>query len=50
MFGIPSPRSDSVNATNCCHILSVVGDIAVHLNGDTKDRIVGNEELDVKMF
>ncbi|MEQ2288047.1 hypothetical protein AMECASPLE_018971 [Ameca splendens] len=33
-------RSKSVNVTNCCHILSVIGDIASHLNEDTKDRIV----------
>uniref|UniRef100_A0A3Q2DUI6 Non-SMC condensin II complex, subunit D3 n=1 Tax=Cyprinodon variegatus TaxID=28743 RepID=A0A3Q2DUI6_CYPVA len=30
-------RSDSVNVTSCCHILSVVGDVAAHLNEDTKE-------------
>lgn len=30
-----------MNVTTCCHILSVMGDIAAHLNDDTKDRIVG---------
>ncbi|XP_031735143.1 condensin-2 complex subunit D3 isoform X2 [Anarrhichthys ocellatus] len=32
--------SKDVTATTCCHILCVMGDIAVHLNEDTKDRIV----------
>ncbi|KAM6922519.1 condensin-2 complex subunit D3 [Lycodopsis pacificus] len=32
--------SKDVPATTCCHILCVMGDIAVHLNDDTKDRIV----------
>ncbi|XP_054885394.1 condensin-2 complex subunit D3 isoform X2 [Poeciliopsis prolifica] len=32
-------RSHDVNVTNCCHVLSVVGDIAAHLNEDTRDRI-----------
>uniref|UniRef100_A0AAX7W6D2 Condensin complex subunit 1 C-terminal domain-containing protein n=1 Tax=Astatotilapia calliptera TaxID=8154 RepID=A0AAX7W6D2_ASTCA len=34
-------RSKDVNATTCCHILCVMGDIAVHLNEDTKERVVG---------
>uniref|UniRef100_A0A3P9Q8W3 Non-SMC condensin II complex, subunit D3 n=1 Tax=Poecilia reticulata TaxID=8081 RepID=A0A3P9Q8W3_POERE len=34
-------RSHDVDVTNCCHILSVVGDIAAHLNEDTKGRITG---------
>uniref|UniRef100_A0A3B5M4J8 Condensin complex subunit 1 C-terminal domain-containing protein n=1 Tax=Xiphophorus couchianus TaxID=32473 RepID=A0A3B5M4J8_9TELE len=38
-------RSHDVDVTNCCHILSVVGDIAAHLNEDTRGRIAG-EELD----
>uniref|UniRef100_A0AAQ5ZBT3 Condensin complex subunit 1 C-terminal domain-containing protein n=1 Tax=Amphiprion ocellaris TaxID=80972 RepID=A0AAQ5ZBT3_AMPOC len=33
--------SKDVNVTTCCHILCVIGDIATHLNEDTKDRIVG---------
>uniref|UniRef100_A0A3B4F3T7 Non-SMC condensin II complex subunit D3 n=1 Tax=Pundamilia nyererei TaxID=303518 RepID=A0A3B4F3T7_9CICH len=32
-------RSKDVNATTCCHILCVMGDIAVHLNEDTKERV-----------
>ncbi|KAK9541070.1 hypothetical protein VZT92_001145 [Zoarces viviparus] len=32
--------SKDITATTCCHILCVMGDIAVHLNEDTKDRIV----------
>ncbi|KAM4600057.1 condensin-2 complex subunit D3 [Fundulus diaphanus] len=35
-------RSNSVNAMNCCHILSVIGDISAHLNEDTKDKIVAD--------
>uniref|UniRef100_A0A3Q1AYP7 Condensin-2 complex subunit D3 n=1 Tax=Amphiprion ocellaris TaxID=80972 RepID=A0A3Q1AYP7_AMPOC len=31
-----------VNVTTCCHILCVIGDIATHLNEDTKDRIVAD--------
>ncbi|CAN9500131.1 unnamed protein product [Ophioblennius macclurei] len=31
--------SKNMNATTCCHIMSVVGDIAEHLNEDTKQRI-----------
>ncbi|KAF6727077.1 Condensin-2 complex subunit D3 [Oryzias melastigma] len=33
-------KSRDVDVTTFCHILSVVGDIAVHLNNDTKKRIV----------
>ncbi|XP_045927155.1 condensin-2 complex subunit D3 [Micropterus dolomieu] len=33
-------RSKDVAVTTSCHILCVMGDIAVHLNEDTKDRIV----------
>lgn len=29
-----------MSVTTCCHILSVMGDIAAHLNEDTKERIV----------
>ncbi|KAM4730294.1 condensin-2 complex subunit D3 [Anableps anableps] len=43
-------RSPSVNVTNCCHILSVVGDIAAHLNEDTKDRIVADLMSWLKTF
>uniref|UniRef100_A0A3B5A2Y2 Non-SMC condensin II complex subunit D3 n=1 Tax=Stegastes partitus TaxID=144197 RepID=A0A3B5A2Y2_9TELE len=32
--------SKDVNVTTCCHILCVIGDIAAHLNEDTKERIV----------
>ncbi|XP_069578567.1 condensin-2 complex subunit D3 [Brachyistius frenatus] len=32
--------SKDVNVTTCCNILSVLGDIATHLNEDTRDRIV----------
>uniref|UniRef100_A0AAQ5ZYB1 Condensin complex subunit 1 C-terminal domain-containing protein n=1 Tax=Amphiprion ocellaris TaxID=80972 RepID=A0AAQ5ZYB1_AMPOC len=34
--------SKDVNVTTCCHILCVIGDIATHLNEDTKDRIVAD--------
>ncbi|XP_073337425.1 condensin-2 complex subunit D3 [Pagrus major] len=34
--------SKDVTVTTCCHILSVMGDIAAHLNEDTKDRIVND--------
>uniref|UniRef100_A0A669DRB9 Non-SMC condensin II complex, subunit D3 n=1 Tax=Oreochromis niloticus TaxID=8128 RepID=A0A669DRB9_ORENI len=34
-------RSKDVNATTCCHILCVMGDIAAHLNEETKERVVG---------
>uniref|UniRef100_A0A8C5E3Q1 Condensin complex subunit 1 C-terminal domain-containing protein n=1 Tax=Gouania willdenowi TaxID=441366 RepID=A0A8C5E3Q1_GOUWI len=32
--------SEEVNVTTCCHILSVLGDSAVHLNEDTKSRLI----------
>lgn len=32
--------SKAVSVPTCCHILSVMGDIAAHLNEDTKDRII----------
>ncbi|KAM9344578.1 condensin-2 complex subunit D3 [Symphorus nematophorus] len=32
--------STDVTVTTCCHILCVMGDIAKHLNEDTKDRII----------
>lgn len=34
------PSSKDVAVMTCCHILSVMGDIAAHLNDDTKERIV----------
>uniref|UniRef100_A0A8C4HSL5 Condensin complex subunit 1 C-terminal domain-containing protein n=1 Tax=Dicentrarchus labrax TaxID=13489 RepID=A0A8C4HSL5_DICLA len=34
--------SKDITVTTCCHILSVMGDIAPHLNEDTKDRIVND--------
>lgn len=33
--------SKDISVTTCCHILCVMGDIAAHLNEDTKARIVG---------
>ncbi|XP_041865621.1 condensin-2 complex subunit D3 [Melanotaenia boesemani] len=42
--------SKEVNVTTCCHILSVVGDIAAHLNEDTKDRIVADLMSWLKTF
>lgn len=33
--------SKDITVTTCCHILCVMGDIATHLNEDTKTRIVG---------
>lgn len=33
--------SKDIHVTTCCHILCVMGDIATHLNEDTKYRIVG---------
>lgn len=33
--------SKDISVTTCCHILCVMGDIAAHLNEDTKIRIVG---------
>lgn len=41
MVWLSSLRSKDVNATTCCHILCVMGDIAVHLNEETKERVVG---------
>lgn len=32
--------AEEINVATCCHILSVVGDVAAHLNEDTKGRIV----------
>ncbi|XP_043992629.1 condensin-2 complex subunit D3 isoform X1 [Gambusia affinis] len=43
-------RSHEVNVTNCCHILSVVGDIAAHLNEDTRGRIVADLMSWLKTF
>ncbi|XP_015236877.1 PREDICTED: condensin-2 complex subunit D3 isoform X1 [Cyprinodon variegatus] len=43
-------RSDSVNVTSCCHILSVVGDVAAHLNEDTKERIIADLMSRLKTF
>ncbi|XP_034537815.1 condensin-2 complex subunit D3 isoform X2 [Notolabrus celidotus] len=42
--------SKDVPVTTCCHILSVMGDIAAHLNEDTKDRIVGELMSWLKTF
>uniref|UniRef100_A0A3Q1H262 Condensin-2 complex subunit D3 n=1 Tax=Acanthochromis polyacanthus TaxID=80966 RepID=A0A3Q1H262_9TELE len=39
-----------VNVTTCCHILCVIGDIAAHLNEDTKDRIVADLMSWLKTF
>lgn len=36
-----STSGQEVNVATCCHILSVVGDSAAHLNEDTRTRIVG---------
>lgn len=33
-------RSKEISVTTCCHIMSVMGDIAKHLNEDTRDRVV----------
>uniref|UniRef100_A0AAQ4SAF4 Condensin complex subunit 1 C-terminal domain-containing protein n=1 Tax=Gasterosteus aculeatus aculeatus TaxID=481459 RepID=A0AAQ4SAF4_GASAC len=43
-------RSKNVTATTCCHILCVMGDIAEHLNKDTKDRIVADLMSWLKTF
>ncbi|CAG6018121.1 unnamed protein product [Menidia menidia] len=42
--------SKDVNVTTCCHILSVMGDIAAHLNEDTKERIVADLMSWLKKF
>uniref|UniRef100_A0A8D0A906 Non-SMC condensin II complex, subunit D3 n=1 Tax=Sander lucioperca TaxID=283035 RepID=A0A8D0A906_SANLU len=42
--------SMDVNVTTCCHILCVMGDIAAHLNEDTKDRIVNDLMSWLKTF
>ncbi|XP_031160553.2 condensin-2 complex subunit D3 [Sander lucioperca] len=42
--------SKDVNVTTCCHILCVMGDIAAHLNEDTKDRIVNDLMSWLKTF
>ncbi|TNN32148.1 Condensin-2 complex subunit D3 [Liparis tanakae] len=42
--------SKDVTATTCCHILCVMGDIAEHLNGETKDRIVADLMSWLKTF
>uniref|UniRef100_A0A1A8IYV9 Non-SMC condensin II complex, subunit D3 n=1 Tax=Nothobranchius kuhntae TaxID=321403 RepID=A0A1A8IYV9_NOTKU len=39
-----------MNVTTCCLILSVMGDIAAHLNNDTKDRIVADLMTWLKTF
>lgn len=33
--------SNDLPVTTSCHILCVMGDIATHLNTDTRDRIIG---------
>ncbi|KAM6915873.1 condensin-2 complex subunit D3 [Xenentodon cancila] len=42
--------SKDVNVTTCCHILSVMGDIAVLLNEDTKERIIADLMSWLKTF
>ncbi|XP_042290067.1 condensin-2 complex subunit D3 [Thunnus maccoyii] len=42
--------SKDVNVTTCCHILCVMGDIAAHLNDDTKNRIVNDLMSWLKTF
>ncbi|KAF7667854.1 hypothetical protein LDENG_00040740 [Lucifuga dentata] len=42
--------SKDTNVTTCCHILSVMGGIATHLNNDTKDRIIDDLMTWLKMF
>ncbi|XP_044070420.1 condensin-2 complex subunit D3 [Siniperca chuatsi] len=42
--------SKDVTVTTCCHILCVMGDIAAHLNEDTKDRIVNDLMSWLKTF
>ncbi|XP_041803855.1 condensin-2 complex subunit D3 [Chelmon rostratus] len=43
-------NSKDINVTTCCHILCVMGDIAAHLNKDTKDRIVDDLMSWLKSF
>ncbi|KAM3606346.1 uncharacterized protein V6R79_014771 [Siganus canaliculatus] len=43
-------RSKDVTVTTCCHILSVMGDIAAHLNEDTKNRMVDDLMSWLKTF
>uniref|UniRef100_A0AAQ6IKW9 Condensin-2 complex subunit D3 n=1 Tax=Anabas testudineus TaxID=64144 RepID=A0AAQ6IKW9_ANATE len=42
--------SKDMSVTTCCHILCVMGDIAVHLNEDTKERIVNDLMSWLKTF
>ncbi|KAE8280284.1 Condensin-2 complex subunit D3 Non-SMC condensin II complex subunit D3 [Larimichthys crocea] len=42
--------SKNVTETTCCHILCVMGDMATHLNQDTKDRIVDDLMTWLKTF
>lgn len=42
--------SKGANVTTCCHILSVIGNIAAYLNEDTKDRIVNDLMYLLKTF
>uniref|UniRef100_A0A3Q3WCI5 Condensin-2 complex subunit D3 n=1 Tax=Mola mola TaxID=94237 RepID=A0A3Q3WCI5_MOLML len=42
--------SKDVAVMTCCHILSVMGDIAAHLNDDTKERIVSDLMSWLKTF
>ncbi|XP_068424000.1 condensin-2 complex subunit D3 isoform X2 [Clinocottus analis] len=42
--------SKAVTGTTCCHILCVMGDIAMHLNEDTKDRIIDDLMSWLKTF
>ncbi|GLD65173.1 condensin-2 complex subunit D3, partial [Lates japonicus] len=42
--------SKDISVTTCCHILCVIGDIAAHLNEDTKDRIVNDLMSWLKTF
>uniref|UniRef100_A0A3Q3JDK2 Condensin complex subunit 1 C-terminal domain-containing protein n=1 Tax=Monopterus albus TaxID=43700 RepID=A0A3Q3JDK2_MONAL len=43
-------NSKDISVTTCCHILCVMGDIATHLNKDTKDRIVDDLISRLKTF
>lgn len=41
LFLLSSLSSREINVTVCCHILCVIGNIAAHLNEDTKERMIG---------
>ncbi|XP_051936974.1 condensin-2 complex subunit D3 [Hippocampus zosterae] len=42
--------SKDVSVTSCCHIMCVIGEISVHLNEETKDRIVDDLMRWLKSF